>query len=635
VIGLILAAGYGTRLKPFTLEKPKTLFELEPGVSILDYIVGTLREVGVKEVYVVTRSDLEAFFSGRSDVKVLVVDVAEGDGNLWTLHQAVEALRKLGLEDDILLSMSDHIYEFNLVKKLIKTAFTDMSKVYLCLDRRARGRDAVEGLKILVDDQYVILSGKNIPPYSGVDTGVFFIPRTLLSHISEVVSEKGRKATLADFVNALARVNLVSFVDVSGLLWQDIDTVEDLVKARRLYWKILRRNLVKDTDGVISRYVNRKFSTLISLTMYKHRIFVHPNIITLLVAIVGIAASALIFTGHIYLGALLALLSSLLDGVDGELARLYRVQSLFGALLDNILDRVVDTLIMTALFYRLVVETRGLMYSQTLFEVLVVFTLSLLGSVLVSYVSNALHGKEYIARIRNSFPWATRDVRIFVFSIAIFFRAYAYALLYVGIASWWFIIRAVLHSLKGEDPVTRRFISRFKLPPITPRIAKPYSILLEEILVYLLFLTVLSFLAGLAIDNALYYSESSQLYIYTLVWQLIAIVEITLLVYLSVNFVKALATLFNALKDYVIERLWVTPLVYAQLAKRLLLLIITLLARFPLNYAMTLARISKEITELCNYLITVIALVILVLLIVDAVRTFEHIIQRYLKIPWK
>jgi choline kinase len=184
---------------------------------------------------VVTRSDLEAFFSGRSDVKVLVVDVTEGDGNLWTLHQAVEALRKLGLEDDILLSMSDHIYEFNLVKKLIKTAFTDMSKVYLCLDRRVRGRDAVEGLKILVDDQYVILSGKNIPPYSGVDTGVFFIPRTLLSHISEVVSEKGRKATLADFVNALARVNLVSFVDVSGLLWQDIDTAEDLVKARRLY----------------------------------------------------------------------------------------------------------------------------------------------------------------------------------------------------------------------------------------------------------------------------------------------------------------------------------------------------------------------------------------------------------------
>jgi len=68
-----------------------------------------------------------------------------------------------------------------------------------------------------------------------------------------------------------------------------------------------------------------------------------------------------------------------------------------------------------------------------------VFTLSLLGSVLVSYVSNALHGKEYIARIRNSFPWATRDVRIFVFSIAIFFRAYAYAVLYVAIASWWLL----------------------------------------------------------------------------------------------------------------------------------------------------------------------------------------------------
>ena len=246
MIAVVLAAGYGTRLRPHTTEKPKTLIELEPGVTIFDYIVTVLKEVGVTSIYVVTRREFVPFFSERNDVRVLVADVAEDDGNLWTLYQALSTLKGQGVEEDILLTMSDHIYEVNIVKKLVKVAMGSSSKLYLCLDRLIRGKDAVEGLKIVVDGHSVVLSGKNIPPYSGIDTGVFFIPKNLYSYIEMVVNRKSRKASLADLVNTLAKIGIVSYVDVSGLLWQDVDTVEDIERARKLYWRILARNLVKE-----------------------------------------------------------------------------------------------------------------------------------------------------------------------------------------------------------------------------------------------------------------------------------------------------------------------------------------------------------------------------------------------------
>jgi len=56
--------------------------------------------------YAVTRPDVKHFFKGSRGVNVVAVDVVEGDENLWTLYQAIRYLREIGVEDDIVLSMS-------------------------------------------------------------------------------------------------------------------------------------------------------------------------------------------------------------------------------------------------------------------------------------------------------------------------------------------------------------------------------------------------------------------------------------------------------------------------------------------------------------------------------------------------
>ena len=628
MIGVILAAGFATRLRSVTLGFPKTLIELEPGVTVLDHIIDAFREAGVDRIFLITRAGVEHFFNNRRDVEVVTVDVVEGDGNLWTLYQAIGVLRSRGVEDDIVLSMSDHIYEAAILKKLLKASKTS-PKLYLCLDRLVRGRDAVEGLKIVVDGETVVLSGKSIPPYSGIDTGLFYIPKQLFTYIETVIAERDRKATISDLVNVLAKEGLVGYVDVSGHLWHDIDTPEDVERARKLYWKILARNLVKESDGIVSRYINRRISTAISLALYRAKIFIHPNIVSLIIFAIGVLASALVFLGNMVLGAILILLSSILDGVDGEIARLFKARTRLGAYLDTVLDRIVDTLFMTSMFYQVLLRT--LEYVEPLQVTLqtLLFGLVLLGSIYVSYVSNIVEDKELISRLRSSFPWATRDVRITALAIATALGFYEAGFMYVAFASWFFITR-VLFSVwrEGVKPIKLFSIPRLRGLKPRPEIKPSISVVVEEILLHVVLLPVLIYLASIAVDRVWFYQAFRSLHIYTFLWQFIASIMITAIVYVAYNVVKALAKLFNILRDIVVEKLWITPAVYYRIVKKVIMAIVTALLIYPLNLVLALTGIEKEAVEVVNYTLITLLLIMLVLVAVDTARAFEHHIKR-------
>ena len=85
------------------------------------------------------------------------------------------------------------------------------------------------------------------------------------------------------------------------------------------------------TDSWITRHVNRKISLLVTRRLAATHIT--PNQITLFNLGLGLAAAACMLNGGYFaalLGALLFLLSSILDGCDGEIARLKFQQSRLG-----------------------------------------------------------------------------------------------------------------------------------------------------------------------------------------------------------------------------------------------------------------------------------------------------------------
>ena len=100
-------------------------------------------------------------------------------------------------------------------------------------------------------------------------------------------------------------------------------------------------------DGVVSRHLNRRLSRP-AARLLGHTP-VTPNQVS--VASLGVAlGSFLCFAyGYHIAAALLVQVSSVVDGIDGDLARLKGLTSVFGGFMDSVLDRYADALIVMGL----------------------------------------------------------------------------------------------------------------------------------------------------------------------------------------------------------------------------------------------------------------------------------------------
>lgn len=124
------------------------------------------------------------------------------------------------------------------------------------------------------------------------------------------------------------------FKEVGEDLWQRIERPDDCIVAEAK----LERWLVKPTDGVFAR-MNRRISIPISWKLIQFPI--SPNMVSLgTLGISMVASGCFALGGYWYalLGALLGVLTSILDGCDGEVARLKLQSSAFGTWLDTICD---------------------------------------------------------------------------------------------------------------------------------------------------------------------------------------------------------------------------------------------------------------------------------------------------------
>jgi 1L-myo-inositol 1-phosphate cytidylyltransferase / CDP-L-myo-inositol myo-inositolphosphotransferase len=113
-------------------------------------------------------------------------------------------------------------------------------------------------------------------------------------------------------------------------------------------WLLAR--LVKDTEGFMSRHVERRISLAISRRLASTR--VTPNAMTLVSVAVGLAGAGLFLSPSPWAplaGSLLVLAHSILDGCDGELARVKFEESHLGGVLDFWGDNVVHSAVFAAI----------------------------------------------------------------------------------------------------------------------------------------------------------------------------------------------------------------------------------------------------------------------------------------------
>ena len=184
----------------------------------------------------------------------------------------------------------------------------------------------------------------------------------------------------------------------------------------------------KSLDGPISRYINRRVSTRITYLIIKYNVPLTPNAVSFISFGIALACLPLYVLGYVALAGVLAQVSSIIDGVDGELARAKGMASKLGGFMDSMLDRYADLAILLGLS----------IYTLTHYPEFVWVVASLLaiaGDILVSY----LHARApydlgihpvAIGRVENI---ASRDVRLFIVFIGSLLGFTQYTLLALAV----------------------------------------------------------------------------------------------------------------------------------------------------------------------------------------------------------
>ena len=161
-------------------------------------------------------------------------------------------------------------------------------------------------------------------------------------------------------------------------------------------------------DGFISRHLNRRISRPFARALSHTP--VTPNQAT--IASLGVALGAFFsfIYGYPIAGGLLAQASSIMDGVDGDLARLKQMTSAFGGFLDAIIDRFVDALIIFGL-------TIWAVNGDDSVHVWVAGFWALAGTFAVTYTRARIAGVPRNFFDRGITSVASRDVRLFIIMV--------------------------------------------------------------------------------------------------------------------------------------------------------------------------------------------------------------------------
>lgn len=327
---MVLAAGRSERLQAITGGGSKALVRLG-GLALVERTIRTLAAAGIDRIVVVVgyhAGPVAVVAQRAAPSKVLTVMAEDWEaGNGASLAAAEGALED---EPSFLVLTADHVFSDGALQ-----AIQNAGEAAVLVDEHAPADVLAEATRVdVVDDGSVRELGKDVPS-DVADCGVFLLGPAAFRAVGRSISRGD--ASLSGALTALATQEGLRAVPLGrDAWWHDVDTPEDLTHARRL----LRRSLRRSGDGPVARLLNRRLSIPISWVLAPLR--PSPNLLSLLAFIVGITAAVLLAAGEGLLGGVLAQACSILDGVDGEVARLTVGAGPRGALLDGFLDRLGD-----------------------------------------------------------------------------------------------------------------------------------------------------------------------------------------------------------------------------------------------------------------------------------------------------
>ncbi len=234
---VILSAGPGKRLLPFTAQTPKCLLPVTGDQPVLDFQLRALARCGIRRAVVMVGFAAEKVeeFLATHPIEFLEVHTRYNPffactNNLVTCWLAIPEMA----EDFVLLN-GDTLFEPEALRRLL--ASREASITLAINQKEAYDEDDMK--VTLSEEGYLKAVGKAIAPprIHGESIGLMVFRgqgvQAFCSALDKAIRDPAAmQKWYLDAIDRLAQSLRVQTVSIKGLWWTEIDTPEDLMKAR-------------------------------------------------------------------------------------------------------------------------------------------------------------------------------------------------------------------------------------------------------------------------------------------------------------------------------------------------------------------------------------------------------------------
>lgn len=238
---VILAAGYGTRLYPLTLNLPKPLVKINQK-PIINFLVEKIKKLpenlAAREIKVVSNEKFYKNFLRWNEkykfgVKILNDGTTSPDNRLGAIGDISFAISKD--IDDWLVIGGDNLFEDDLsgMLKIGLKKKTPVTAVYDVKNKKLAGNYGV--VKVNKADRILELKEKPAQPESTlISSCVYFFPKSSLSLLAKFIAQGHGNDASGKYIEWLAEKTKVQAYKLKGL-WVDIGSMETLKGAAKLF----------------------------------------------------------------------------------------------------------------------------------------------------------------------------------------------------------------------------------------------------------------------------------------------------------------------------------------------------------------------------------------------------------------
>ena len=222
---LIVAAGYGSRLRAVSPSKPLTPVV---GVPLIARVIDAARRGGASGFTVVTghkAAEVEAFLAAYDPA---ITCVRTPDWSLANGHSVLTGADALGPERHLLM-MADHLFDPALVAR---TLAAPAAALTLAIDRRLDNPlvDLDDVTRVRTAGDAIVAIGKHLPDYDAFDCGVFAVDGRFHDALRASIAAGG-PGSISAGVEALAATGGARVIDIGDTWWLDVDDPKALDQA--------------------------------------------------------------------------------------------------------------------------------------------------------------------------------------------------------------------------------------------------------------------------------------------------------------------------------------------------------------------------------------------------------------------